>query len=240
MKTDIEKEFKKELKRTFARNLSLYAEARHLRQIDIAKRLGVSKATVSTWFSPVVSTMPASDTLRELANLLDVSMEALVKGEAPAKVPHLPTARGYKGSIHIKPYSVVAPLSIYSIPIYESVSAGFGAAAVDSVVDYTSLPFRSKSEADETICIKVQGDSMSPKIENGDLIQVHRQTSVDSGDIAVVLLDGDNGFVKKVDYTETSITLTSLNYNYPPIVLQGEDVQRVRVVGKVKKIIREI
>ncbi len=128
----------------------------------------------------------------------------------------------------------------YSVPIYEKVSAGFGTTAANDVVEYTILPFRSRLEAEETICIRVQGDSMSPKIEDGDLIQVHKQTSVDSGDIAVVLLDDMEGFVKKVVYDDNSITLVSLNLAYPPITLVGADVQRVRVQGKVKKIIREV
>ena len=63
---------------------------------------------------------------------------------------------------------------------------------------------------DETICIRVKGDSMSPKIEDGDLIQVHKQSSVDSGDIAVVLLDGSEGLVKKVVYDAEYIQLIKL------------------------------
>lgn len=129
---------------------------------------------------------------------------------------------------------------LYNVPVYETVSAGFGAAAVDSVIDYIPLPFKTKAEADETLCIRVKGDSMSPKIEDGDLIQVVKQTSVDSGDVAVVLIDGKEGLVKKVEYDTDYIKLISFNPYYPPIEFKGKDVLRVFVVGKVKKIIRDL
>lgn len=129
---------------------------------------------------------------------------------------------------------------LYNIPVYETVSAGFGATAVDSIIDYIPLPFNTKNEAEQTLCIKVKGDSMSPKIEDGDLIQVIKQTSVDSGDVAVVLIDNEEGLVKKVEYDNNYIKLISFNPYYPPIEFKGKDVLRVVVVGKVKRIIRDL
>ena len=129
---------------------------------------------------------------------------------------------------------------LYNIPVFESASAGFGTAAINDIVDYIALPFRTKTEADETLCIRVKGDSMSPKIEDGDLIQVQKQTSVDSGDVAVVLLDKEEGLVKKIEYDADYIKLISFNPYYPPIEFKGKDVLRIPVVGKVKKIIRDL
>lgn len=126
---------------------------------------------------------------------------------------------------------------VYSIPVFESVSAGFGALANESVVDYEPLPFRSASEAAETLFIRVKGDSMSPKIETGDLIQVRQQTSVDSGDIAVVLYDGE-WYVKKVFYDDKSVTLHSLNPYYPDIKIDEKHLQFLNIRGKVKRIIK--
>jgi len=126
---------------------------------------------------------------------------------------------------------------IFNIPVFESVSAGFGALANESVIDYEPLPFRSASEAAETLFIRVKGDSMSPKIETGDLIQVRQQTSVDSGDIAVVLYDGE-WYVKEVYYDEKSVTLHSLNPYYPDINIDEKHLQFLNVRGKVKRIIK--
>ncbi|MBQ4509792.1 MAG: helix-turn-helix domain-containing protein [Clostridia bacterium] len=128
--------------------------------------------------------------------------------------------------------------NVYMIPVFESVSAGFGALAHDVVIDYEPLYIRSESEAKETICIRVKGDSMFPLIDDGDTIQVHKQTSVDSGAIAVVLLDGEEALVKKVIYGETWIELHSINPMYKTMRFENENVLRLKVLGQVKKIIK--
>ena len=74
---------------------------------------------------------------------------------------------------------------------------------------------------------------MYPKIEDGDIIVVRKQDSVDSGDIAVLLLDGDEGLVKKVNYGSDWIELVSINPEYKPRRFEGREVLRLRVVGKV-------
>jgi repressor LexA len=79
---------------------------------------------------------------------------------------------------------------------------------------------------------------MYPKIEDGDIIQVHKQDSVDSGSLAVVLVDGEEALVKKVVYGETWIELHSINPMYKTVRFNGADVLRVRVLGLVRKIIK--
>lgn len=128
---------------------------------------------------------------------------------------------------------------IRMIPLYESVSAGFGALANDMIIDYVPLFIASDIEANETLCIKVTGNSMYPKIEDGDIVQVQRVDSVDSGKIAAILLDGEEGLVKRVVYGDDWIELQSINPEYPPKRFEGADVQRIRVVGLVKKIIKD-
>lgn len=129
---------------------------------------------------------------------------------------------------------------IHMVPVFESVSAGFGAYADDYIVEYCPFIINSEREAEETIAIRVTGDSMSPKIEDGDIIRVHKQESVDSGSIAVVLLDGEEGLVKKVVYGDDWIELHSINPYYPPRRFEGEEVLRLRVVGLVKGSFREM
>ena len=136
--------------------------------------------------------------------------------------------------------SAVFNNNIYMVPVFESVSAGFGAYADDQIIDYCPFIINSEKEASETIAIRVSGDSMSPKIEDGDIIRVHKQESVDSGSIAVVLLDGEEGLVKKVVYGDDWIELHSINPYYPVRRFEGEEVLRLRVVGLVKGSFREI
>ncbi|MBP0986814.1 MAG: helix-turn-helix domain-containing protein [Oscillospiraceae bacterium] len=144
---------------------------------------------------------------------------------------------GYEEKTNI---SAVYKKNIRMVPVFESVSAGFGAYADDQILDYCPFIINSEKEAAETIAIRVSGDSMSPKIEDGDIIRVHKQDSVDSGSIAVVLLDGEEGLVKKVVYGDDWIELHSINPYYPVRRFEGEEVLRLRVVGLVKGSFRDI
>lgn len=135
---------------------------------------------------------------------------------------------------------VVDSKLIHQIPVFESVSAGFGAYASSEIIDYIPVVINNSYDVDDMIAIKVKGDSMFPKIEDGDIIVVRRQTSVDSGDIAVVLLDGDEGLVKKVVYGSTWIELQSINEDYPVQRFEDAEVTRLRVVGKVMQIIKTL
>ena len=136
-----------------------------------------------------------------------------------------------------------APLAenkIYQIPVFSSVSAGFGAYACSDIIDYMPLFIENSADVPDMLCIKVTGQSMFPKIEDGDIIIVRKQDSVDSGSIAVVLVDNEEGFVKKVVYDQETIELHSINPEYAPKIFKGEEVLRVRVVGLVKQVVKNV
>jgi repressor LexA len=81
---------------------------------------------------------------------------------------------------------------------------------------------------------------MAPKIENGDKILIRLQDSVDSGQIGVVLIDGEEAVVKKINYDTDYIELISFNPYYPPRRFEGSDVQRIRVVGLVREVNKKL
>ena len=85
--------------------------------------------------------------------------------------------------------------------------------------------------ADEIIT--VTGDSMEPILCEGDLVLVRKQTSVDNGSMAVVLVGGEEGLVKKIFYGPDWIELHSLNPAYAVRRFEGPDVMQVAVLGLV-------
>ncbi len=191
--------------------------------LPVVKELSIATGSITKWKN---GTIPNGTTLQKIADYFGVTVDYLL-GNEQKKTPD------------IKPNAVFLDMSrVYEIPVFETVSAGFGAIADDCIVDYTPLYFTDPGEAAETICIKVKGDSMYPKIEDGDIIQVHKQDSVDSGTIAVVLLDGDEGLVKRVVYGDGWLELQSINPYYKPMRFTGADIMRVRVVGVVRKLIK--
>ena len=77
---------------------------------------------------------------------------------------------------------------------------------------------------------------MAPLIENGSEILIRKQSSVDSGQIAVVLIDGEDAVVKKVIYGSDWIELQSINPYYPIRRFEGTDISRITILGLVKKV----
>ena len=126
------------------------------------------------------------------------------------------------------------------IPVFESVSAGFGARADERVIDYLPLFIEHDYDAENTLAIKVKGDSMYPKIEDGDIVAVRKQSDIENGNIVVILVDNDEGLVKKIYQDRDKIRLVSINPEYPDKIFKGEEIYRLRVVGVVKQIIKNV
>lgn len=207
----------------FWHNFILLCKEKRVSPTSVCKALGFSTTLVSRWKN---GSVPRDTTLLRISEFFDVPVSALTgdaqkEEKTPPKLYPLEQDR------------------IHMIPLFESVSAGFGALAVNEIVDYIPWHFKNPSEAEQTIFIKVHGNSMAPKIEDGDIIQVHKQEDVDSGSIAVVMID-DNGLVKRVVYGASWLELHSINPMYKPMRFNGPDVERVRVVGLVKRISKEV
>lgn len=74
---------------------------------------------------------------------------------------------------------------------------------------------------------------MEPRISSGDLALVHSQPDVESGDLAVVLVDGEEGTLKKVLKKEGAVILQPFNPAYQTQVFIGGEIDRLTIVGKV-------
>lgn len=200
----------------------------NLTQEDLAKELGLNKSTIQRYETGQIKKIKLP-VIHAMAKILNVNPSWLSDQSDNREA--------------VKPVNSNAEFlsknEIRIIPVFESVSAGFGAYASNEIIDYMPLYIESDYEAEETLCIKVKGDSMYPKIENGDIVQVHKQDSVDNGQIAVVLIDGDEGLVKKVFVYKDYIELISINPEYPPKRFEKEEMNRVEIVGLVRKIIKE-
>ena len=130
----------------------------------------------------------------------------------------------------------ISPKTI-EVPIYTPTAAGFGHYADNEIIGYKEVAAEWVDNFEDYCIVRVDGDSMSPKFNDNDLLLIKNQDSVDSGTIAVVLVDGEKSFVKRVIYENDWIELVSINPEYPPIRFEGKDVERVRVFGTVERCI---
>jgi repressor LexA len=212
------------------KNIREYRKGLHLTQKELAERLFKSESAVRMW--ELGKSEPDNDTLFHLATIFCVSVDDLLDAY-PSEVS------GFHTPLFPSNLSPLPQRGMRIIPVYETVSAGFGAQAEDHVIDYLPCFILSESEAEDSIGIKVKGDSMYPKIEDGDIIRVVKQDAVESGQLAVVLVD-DEGFVKRVTYGHGFVELQSINPLYPPMRFDGTEAERVRVIGLVRQIIKNV
>lgn len=132
--------------------------------------------------------------------------------------------------------SLLGGLSMYEfftakVPLLGKVCAGYGIIAQEDIVGYEVV--EAKYGTGEYFCLQVKGDSMSPKIDNGAIVLVKKQDSVENGDLAIVIVDDEEGMIKRVIYDEDSIKLISFNPFYPERIFKKFEMERVKIVGKV-------
>lgn len=81
--------------------------------------------------------------------------------------------------------------------------------------------------------LKCEGDSMiGARINNGDLVYIRKQSIVENGQIAAILVDGAEKLLKRVYITNVSVILQAENPTYPPKVFTKEDMNRVSIIGR--------
>lgn len=128
-------------------------------------------------------------------------------------------------------------------PVAAAIRAGFDGLAIERSDEAITVPqyLLHGCPPDEIIVTRVSGNSMYPKMLDGDAIIVHRQSSVDSGDVAVVVYNGEDATVKIVRYENGCdwMDLVPANPEYMTRRIQGADLQDCHVVGKVIGLIRD-
>nr|UWG94028.1 MAG: CI repressor [Bacteriophage sp.] len=191
---------------------------------QVGQAVGVGKSTVKKWEDGYISNM-RRDKIALLAKVLKMNPVSFITGEFKEE----------------EDQAIPLPqTNVFMRPVYDSISAGFGVIAQDVPVDYMPTYITCPSEQDKYIWINVHGDSMSPLIDDGSKILIKKQTSVDSGQIAAVLVDDEEAVVKKVLYSDDTVELHSVNPYYPPRVFKNNDITRVQILGLVKEVSKSL
>ena len=181
-----------------------------IKQVDFAKMLGVSQATVSGWESEKYQ--PDRDTLIKIASYFDVSVDYLI-GNSPVK------KEKKKG---------------VQIPVLGEVRAGYPMETVENIIDYEEID-EEMARRGEFFALRIKGDSMEPRFVEGDVVIVRKQETADSGDIVVALVNGDSATIKKLKRHQNGITLVPSNAAYEPMYYSNEEIIElpVNILGKV-------
>ena len=120
----------------------------------------------------------------------------------------------------------------YRIPVVATVAAGEPIFSEESILEWIDY---DKDPRGEVFGLRIKGDSMIPRISDGDTIVVDKSAVWEDGDIVVVTVNGNDGTCKRIKKYKDGISLISLNPSYEPIFFTKSQVEElpVRVVGRV-------
>lgn len=127
------------------------------------------------------------------------------------------------------------------IPVLGTIVAGIPITAVENIIDYEEIS-QEMAKTGEYFALVVKGSSMEPKIYEGDVVIVKKQSTVDNGDIAIVLVNGNEATIKQIQRSQSGITLVGFNVAvYPPHFYDAKEVEElpVKVIGKVEEVRRK-
>ena len=196
-------------KQVFSENLLFYMHKNGIKRNDLCEALGFPYTTVCDWINAVK--YPRIDRIEAIANYFGIEKSALIE----------------------KKGTVVSAKAV-RIPVLGFVRAGYPMNAVENIIDYEEIS-DEMARSGEFFALQIKGDSMEPKISEGDVVIVRKQSTADNGDVAVVLVNGDNATVKRFYKTEAGIKLISSNPQYDPFFYTPQEVDTlpVEVIGKV-------
>ena len=178
-------------------------------QAELATKLGISKSTISMY--EVGNRQPDFETEEAIADLFNVSLDFL---------------RGK--SIDNKRNAV-------SINVLGRVAAGIPIEAVENVIDTEEIS-EDLAKTGEFFGLKIHGDSMEPRICDGDVVIVRQQSDAESGDIVIALVnENKDATCKRLAKYASGIGLIPLNQKYDPMMFSQEeiDTKPVQIIGKV-------
>lgn len=197
---------------TFGNILKKLRQDNNMTQDELAKKIDTSRSNIANYENG--KNMPSVDILEKLSKLFDCTTDYLL-GKSDNRNSDVPISK---------------------IPVLGTVKAGYDWLAEENIVDYITLK-ENIPNVGEYYALRITGDSMLPLLAEGDLVIVHDQDDVESGQTAVVLINGEEATVKKVVKTNEGIELHAMNPYYPVKKFTFEDMQRipVKIIGRVRE-----
>lgn len=190
-----------------------------VKQKDIAAMLDVTAGAVSQWESGSVNIDWRYATI--LAEKFNVTPEYLL-GETDSI-----------GEMKTNKCAV-------RIPVLGTIRAGIPVAAIEDIEDWEEIT-SDMAKNGEFVALRVKGDSMLPDIKDGDIAIIRRQETIESGQIAVVIVNGEEATIKKVRLSPDGIMLIGFNTAvYEPKFYSKEEIADlpVRIYGKLVEVRR--
>lgn len=210
---------------------------RDMKQSELSQYSHVPKSAISQYVSGKFE--PKQDRIELFAKILDVSEVWLMGYDVPMS----------RQTINLPQTKFPSPITtddFVTFPVIGEIAAGYDSIALeewegDTVEIPISLLKGRKSE--EFFVLRVKGDSMYPFYMENDRVLILKQPTLNySGQVGAILYDGELATLKKVEFVqgEDWLKLVAINPNVPPKKIEGPDLERCKVMGIPKLLIRDI
>lgn len=197
---------------TIGERIKAIRENLHISQVDFADKINVSKQTLYKYENSIVTNIP-SDKIEAIASIGNTSPAYIMGWEEDSPTP--------------KKHAV-------TINVLGRVAAGIPMEAIENIIDTEEID-EELAETGEFFGLQINGDSMEPRMEKGDVVIVRKQETADSGDVVIALVNGTDATCKRLRRYRDGIELVPFNPSYDPIFYTNEEIETkpVRIIGKV-------
>lgn len=214
---------------TFAERLKSLRREKGWSQQRLADELDLSKSSVNMYERG--EREPGFETMEAIADLFNVDMNYLY-GRTDIKIADPIVLAPKKPTI---PPGFQPMPEMDWVPLVGRIACGTPITAEENVEQMVCVPSRWHS----TFTLTCKGDSMEPRIHDGDLVAIRSQPEVENGEIAAVRI-GEEATLKHVYLHENFIELRPENPAFSSIILSREDMNAVVIEGKAVGLCRDI
>lgn len=192
---------------TIGANLKNLRERASMSQVELAEIAGVSPTTISSW--EIGYRMPRMGPIQKIADYFKINKSDIIEGPKPTRQTGI------------------------RIPVFDGARLGPPKESSGEIIDWMELA-PDYARRGELVAVQVHGDSMSPRIVDGDIVIVKVQPTADSGDIVIVFVENAST-CKYIQITKTGIKLIPYNSSYDPMYFSNDEITSlpVTVYGKV-------
>lgn len=211
---------------TFADRLRELRIRKNMTQGELSKATGLTQSAIAMYETG--KREPKIEVMELLADYFNVDMNYIT---------------GKTDKTTMLSASAIDAIDVIKIPLLGRVVAGDPQEAIQEADEFIYIPSMNHRRSDDYFALRVNGESMEPNLMDGDIAIVHIQPDVDSGQIAVVLIDNQDSTVKRVFITPDGITLVADNPAvFKPTFYSNEacTTRPVKVIGRVVSIQREM
>ncbi|WP_051280422.1 LexA family protein [Anaerovorax odorimutans] len=188
-----------------------------------------------------------NETSRSLGDVVHLSGATISRYVTGAMSPKITTIEALARYFHVNPtwlmgyevpkYLTNAEEETVTIDIYDKIPANTHIKSLQNAIDKETIPKNWVSEGNEYIALKIAGNSMYPKYEDGDIVIIKLQNDCENNQDCIVFINGyDNATLKTVIKDGDYITLKPRNPEWQPKTYPSKDI---KILGVVKRLRRD-